>query len=226
VKICHLGDIYEFQFPGRHRTSTAAEIEGSSNDYSLIINQLKNMDTVRLYGNHDFSNLHSERFRFEYTLGKVYIEHGFAGDNLMANPHNPNWKLVMAGFQSVNKLKQIFGEIGRTLNLLPPDKVFAVGLTSGENPRGGIASKSKYESEYKSIKEYYCRRLEKGSNGSDIKISIIGHTHSPHLDSNVKNGEFVFVDAGAWTEGRSDFVVVTQEELAICRYKRETEMNL
>lgn len=48
----------------------------------------------------------------------------------------------------------------------------------------------------------------------------MGHTHHPYLDANVSNGNYIYVDAGAWTEGRSNFVVVTDEEIALCHYKR------
>lgn len=30
----------------------------------------------------------------------------------------------------------------------------------------------------------------------------------------------ILIDAGGWTAGRSDFVVITNEEVGICSYKR------
>jgi hypothetical protein len=36
----------------------------------------------------------------------------------------------------------------------------------------------------------------------------------------VNSEKHIFIDAGACTSGRSDFVVITNEELAICCYQR------
>ncbi len=58
-------------------------------------------------------------------------------------------------------------------------------------------------------------------NQEGCRITVIGHTHMPHLDATVDDGEYIYIDCGAWTVGRSDFVVVTDEELALCHYKRK-----
>lgn len=52
------------------------------------------------------------------------------------------------------------------------------------------------------------------------RVSVIAHTHRPYLDPQFADGKCIYVDAGAWTEGRSDFVVITNSEIAICRYRR------
>ena len=51
-------------------------------------------------------------------------------------------------------------------------------------------------------------------------ICVIAHTHMPHLDINIDHGSYMYADAGGWTVGRSDFAVITSEEIAICNYQR------
>jgi len=62
--------------------------------------------------------------------------------------------------------------------------------------------------------------MKKNPENKETKITVIGHTHHPYINTDVNNGKHIFIDAGAWTSGRSDFVVITNEELAICCYVR------
>ncbi len=92
-------------------------------------------------------------------------------------------------------------------------------VTSGETDRTDYPSEDTYPEQQK---EYYTHSLIGHTNGprADTRICIIGHTHHPYLNPDVDGGNYIFADAGAWTEGRSDFAVVTNEEIALCRYRR------
>ncbi len=46
------------------------------------------------------------------------------------------------------------------------------------------------------------------------------YSHHPYINTDINDGKKIYVDAGAWTSGRSDFVVITNEEVGICCYKR------
>ena len=220
LRVYQIGDMYELKFPGRHANVTAAEIRISSDDYSLICNMIDNLDTSKIYGNHDFENRHFDGYEFNYTQGKIYLEHGFAADTSSANPLLPFWDPQMFLFLQARALNQAVGKLAVELDLIPSDSTFSVGVTSGEVERAGYPLVTDYHANFGRIKQHYCDRLRRGLNGDNCRISIIGHTHHPHLDPNVDDGNYMYVDCGAWTEGRSDFVVVTDEELAICHYKR------
>lgn len=126
----------------------------------------------------------------------------------------------MVLFLGIREINDFFDKIMIEAGQLQKDKTLSFGVTSGETSRNNITNNDDYLKNNGEIKSFYCDRLIKGINGKDCKISIIGHTHSPYIDQNVDNGNCMFVDAGGWTEGRSNFVVVTNEELAICHYTR------
>lgn len=46
------------------------------------------------------------------------------------------------------------------------------------------------------------------------------YSHHPYINTDINDGKKIYVDAGAWTSGRSDFVFITKEEVGICCYKR------
>jgi UDP-2,3-diacylglucosamine pyrophosphatase LpxH len=73
---------------------------------------------------------------------------------------------------------------------------------------------------YQNIYNYYTARMRASAQGADCRITIIGHTHSPHIDAAIDGGKYMYIDCGAWTSGRSDFLILTNEEAAICHYNR------
>jgi UDP-2,3-diacylglucosamine pyrophosphatase LpxH len=222
LRIYQLGDLYELRFPSQGNPSantTAAEIKMSNKVYSEIINAMNGLRTHFLYGNHDFELRHFPGFRFGALEGKVYLEHGFAADTWddFSNPTAKLWYPAQLAFLELRKVEDFFGKLLVTASVIRKDEHFAIGVQSGEKERTGVTPAADYP---KKQREYYATRLLKHTGGKDTRVCIIGHTHKPFVDAKVDGGNYIFVDAGAWTEGRSDFAVVTNEELAICRCRR------
>jgi hypothetical protein len=220
LRVYQIGDMYELRFPGRDVNATVTDIKLSSDDYSQILDAFEKFFTNKIYGNHDFENRHFQNSAFCYTEGKIYLEHGFAADTWTANPESPLWNPAMLGFYEIRQLNEFFNNLLEKFHLLNPDKTSSWGVTSGDVEQVSMPTAVDYEDQQGYIKKYYVDRMHNGVNGPDCRITIIGHTHMPHLDSNIENGKYIYIDCGAWTVGRSDFVVVTDEELALCHYKR------
>lgn len=222
LRIYQLGDLYELRFPSTGNpgaNATAAEIMLSHKTYSKIINMMNSSRTHFLYGNHDFELRHFPGFRFGALEGKTYLEHGFAADTWkdFSNPNAKLWEPAQLAFLKLREVESFFSDLLVAASAIKEDEHFAMGVTSGAQERRDLPSQDDYP---ENQKNYYSERLINHANGRDIRVCIIGHTHRPHLDANVDGGNYVFADAGAWTEGRSDFVVVTNEEIAVCRYQR------
>jgi len=222
LRIYQLGDLYEQRFPRpatRSPNITPAEITMSSPLYGEIINAMNSIRTHFIYGNHDFELRHFPGFRFAALEGKVYLEHGFTPDpwSTFANPNERLWEPANLILKKIREVEKFFGEILVDAGLIAKDDHFAFGVISGEEDRPDYPDETKY---LKRQYDYYTQRLKSKPDQQDIRISVIGHTHHPFLDATVGGGEYIFVDAGAWTSGRSDFMVITNEELAICQYRR------
>ncbi len=222
LRIYQLGDLFEMRFhsPANSASNaTPSEIMMSHQTYSKIINTMTHINTHFLYGNHDFELRHFPGFSFGVLEGKVYLEHGFTPDawSDFANPRAPLWEPAQFVFKTFREIESFFAKLLVAAKIIEPDEHFAIGVPSGDVERGDYPSEEEYPEKQK---EYYTNRLINRSNGSDARICIIGHTHHPYFNTNVNEGSYFFVDAGAWTSGRSDFVVATNEEIAICRYRR------
>lgn len=223
LRVYQIGDLYEQRFPvplQRAPNVTAEEITASSPEYSEIIDALVRLRTQFIYGNHDFEMRHFPHFRFAAVEGRIYLEHGFAPDpwHTFANPRAPLWEPANFIFKGIREVEDFFGKLLVDAKIIGKDEHFAVGVISGESERADYPSEENYPQRQF---EYYANRLRSRANGPEARISIIGHTHHPYFNPHVDNGEYLFIDSGCWTAGRSDFVVITNEEAAICHYHRQ-----
>lgn len=226
LRIYQLGDMYEHRFPGLsgNGNATAAEIYMSHPDYSLIGNLLRDMRTHHLYGNHDFENRHFPSFRAAAREGQVLLEHGFVPDHWhhFADPGESLWELGQFFFLKLRQVNEFFATLLVRLDAVPADGTYAVGVDSGKRARHDYPAHAVYEDpadDYQRYLEHYAARLAQPHPDEPFRVAIIGHTHRPYMDL-VNEGKHLFIDAGAWTVGRSDFAVLTQEEAAICTYRR------
>jgi UDP-2,3-diacylglucosamine pyrophosphatase LpxH len=221
LRVYQLGDLYELRFPGLHGpNATAVEIYMSNPHYDQIINMMNGMRTHFLYGNHDFELRHFPGFRFAAIEGKVYIEHGFTPDNWLANPNEPLWELGTFWFLKIREINEYFTRLLVDVKIIKKDEHYSWGVPSGEDPNYEYPSEKKYLEDYGHCLKYFKNFMKKNPEQKETKICVVGHTHQPYLNADLKGKKFIYVDAGAWTEGRSDFVVITDEELAICCYER------
>jgi UDP-2,3-diacylglucosamine pyrophosphatase LpxH len=223
LRIYQIGDLYEQRFPvpfSRAPNVTAEEITMSDPQYSQIVDALTRLRTQFIYGNHDFEMRHLPHFRFAEREGKIYLEHGFTPDQWFsfANPRAALWEPGNFIFKGIREVEHFFGKLMVDAKVIGKDEHFALGVTSGEQERAEYPSPKKYPQRQL---EYYTKRLRHGANGPDVRVSIIGHTHHPYFNAAIDDGSYLYIDAGCWTSGRSDFVVVTNEEIAICHYHRQ-----
>jgi UDP-2,3-diacylglucosamine pyrophosphatase LpxH len=223
LRLYQLGDLYEQRFPvplTRAPNVTAEEITNSDAEYSQIIDAMTRLRTHFIYGNHDFEMRHFPHFHFAAVEGKIYLEHGFTPDpwHSFANPRAALWEPGNFIFKGIREVEDFFGKLLVDTKIIGKDQHFALGVVSGEEERANYPSEEKYPQRQL---EYYTNRLRNGANGPGARISIIGHTHHPYFNPNAGDGEYLFIDAGCWTSGRSDFVVITNEEAAICHYHRQ-----
>ena len=222
LRLYQIGDLYEQRFPvplSRAPNVTADEIMTSDPEYSHIIDSLARLRARFIYGNHDFEMRHFPQFRFAAVEGKVYLEHGFTPDpwHSFSNPRAALWEPGNFIFKGIREVEDFFGKLLADTRIIGKDAHFALGVPSGEQERASYPDEGNYP---KRQWEFYSERLRRGANGREVRISIIGHTHHPYFNPAVEEGKYLFIDAGCWTAGRSDFVVVTEEEAAICHYHR------
>jgi len=227
LRIYQLGDMYELRFPGSGGdNATVSEISMSHIDYSLIFNTLDSIRTHYIYGNHDFEQRHFAGYRYYANEGKVHLEHGFAPDSWshFSNPNEPLWEAGQLAFKFIREVESFFADLLVSASIIGKDEHFAIGVKSGETERSDYPDSATYKQNHPKQYEHYSKRLiegkEKEEDDDDIRITIIAHTHQPYLDTNIGGGDYILADAGAWTEGRSDFAVVTKREIAVCRYSR------
>ncbi len=223
LRIYQLGDLYELRFPGlKSANATADEIRMSHPDYDQIVNAMEALETNFLYGNHDFESRHFPEFNCAYLEGKVYIEHGYRGDKWEAfsNPDAPLWEIGQLGFLAFREFNAKIAKLAVDANIIEQDENFAIGVPSGEVPKYDYPSEQKYLEDYGNTFKYYTERLQNIPDDKGIKICVIGHTHHPYLNTKINDGKNIYIDAGGWTSGRSDFVVITNEEVGICCYHR------
>ncbi len=223
LRIYQLGDLYEQRFPGKDSANaTATEIRMSHPNYDQIVNTMEGMQTRFLYGNHDFESRHFPKYKFAALEGKVYIEHGFRGDkwDAFSNPDAPLWEIGQLGFLAIRELNAKIAALAVDANIIEQDENFAFGVPSGEVPKYDYPSEQKYLEDYGNTFKYYTERLQNIPDDKGIKICVIGHTHHPYLNTKINDGKNIYIDAGGWTAGRSDFVIITNEEVGICCYQR------
>jgi len=223
LRIYQLGDLYEQRFPGLHSANaTAVEIRMSHPDYDQIVNMMNGMRTHFLYGNHDFELRHFPGFRFAALEGKVYIEHGFTPDSWkdFSNPNAALWEVGQFLFLTIKEINDFFAHLLVEAKFIEKDEFYSWGVPSGKDPVYDYPSEKDYIKNYGHCLDYFSKRMKKNPENKETKICVIGHTHHPYINTNVNKGKHIYIDAGAWTSGRSDFVVITNEELAICSYER------
>jgi hypothetical protein len=222
LRIYQLGDLFELRFgsiaqPGAN--ASIPEIRMSDPDYDLIINRLDHLHTHLVYGNHDFEMRHFPGYRFYASEGSAYLEHGFAASPFQENPQQPLWDPTMFGFMLLRDIEAQFVNLAVALNVIKKDEHFAIGVVDGKNEHGEYPDETMYPAP---VLNHYTGNLFKDTDVPIPRIRIIGHTHHPllRLVQLPNDKGCIFADAGAWTEGRSDFVVLTNKEIAICHYKR------
>ncbi len=233
LRVVQIGDMYEMRFPSpvdQTRNATTDDILASHPSYDLIANRLRSLDAEYIYGNHDYEMRHFDNAAFALTDGRVYLEHGFAPAPWSEDPRKPHWDVAMMGLRVAREVELDLIELG--LSNLALDIHYGTGVAIGSVERKALPDAATYLRDYGIQHEYYSKRIVNrvdapSGGGPEPRIAIIGHTHNPYVDVNPGNDNagYIYIDAGGWTEGRSDFVVVTSDEIALCHFDRALDSH-
>ncbi len=223
LQVYQLGDLYELRFPNPKtgRRVTTQEIRRSHHFYDSILILLTQLKAHCVYGNHDYELRHHPGFQPHGQDGLVHLEHGFLADRWyhFANPLLPFWDTAMSVLHGVRKIELKLHSMRQTLLDRRSLRKSALGVVSGWEERAEYPDSRPYPGHHLEYFERLILEKKKQQNYAP-KIFVSGHTHRPHLEHSFAKEKCFFIDAGAWTDGRSDFAVITNQEVAICRYRR------
>lgn len=220
LQVAQLGDMFELRFPGYYgRSVSVHQIRDSHPLYASILDTLWSLDPILVYGNHDLDHQAHGRSMFSARVGSVYLEHGCDADHWynFSNPKQTLFDFGMFCFRNLRRIEASICRLARATGYLHQDQFFATGICSGEATRANITDYPQYQ--HRQLRHF--RKTYREMKEDDRpRIIMCAHTHRPYIDPMFGDGQCLYVDAGAFTDGRSDFAVVTNEEVAICRYRR------
>lgn len=223
LQVYQLGDMYELRFPNPKtgRRVTTHEIRRSHHFYDSILTSLTQLEARCVYGNHDYELRHHPGFLPQGQDGQVHLEHGFLADRWyhFANPLLPFWDTAMSVLHGVRKIEMKLHSMRQTILDRRSLRRSALGVISGWEERAEYPDSRPYPEHHL---EYFDRAITEKQKQHNFmsRVFVCGHTHRPHLEHSFAKGNCFYIDAGAWTDGRSDFAVITNQEVAICRYRR------
>lgn len=222
LRVVQLGDMYELRFPNAmaSQSITSREIRRSHPHYAAIVNALRDVNATLIYGNHDYEHRTLREYCESVRDGHVYLEHGYSADRWyhFSNPNRAFWQPMMTVFRTVRAIEASLAGIRRNWMKLPEDRHVAIGVISGELEISHYPDGRTYP---RHAIEYFSERIRRSHANDDTpRVCVAAHTHHPYLDPEFADGRAVYIDAGAWTDGRTDFAVITNDEAAICRYRR------
>lgn len=223
LAVVQLGDLYELRYP--HPVTgnkvTDLDIKKSHPVYTRILNLLEELQTTFIFGNHDYEMSRRSNFCSGKTIGQVYLEHGYRGDRWyhFSNPETLIWSPSMKVYSKLRRWEAKLNNIRKKIQLLDEGRQAVIGIKAGDKIRASVGSTGNYP---KGQLAYYTGKLiDRIENSAPIKAVITAHSHTPLIHHNAQN-DLLYIDAGAWTEGRSDFAVLTNDEISLCRYRRES----
>ncbi|MDD4051044.1 MAG: hypothetical protein PHR28_03975 [candidate division Zixibacteria bacterium] len=222
LRIIQMGDLYElwFSHPRTGHAMTPEDIWKSHPLYEEIHRLFCLLRVERICGNHDYRYVTNNDVRLSVRDGKVHLEHGFAADHWyhFSNPHRPLWPAAMAGLKTLRRIES--GIRGRPAEANDRQllRSSAWGTGSGDVELETFTKREEYR---RRSLLHYSRLFQNNREVSQpIRLVLVGHTHKPYLDLDFAGESTFYMDAGAWSYGRSDFAVVTNEEVAVCHYTR------
>ena len=222
--VVQLGDMYEMRYP-HPKTGLPVTLEAIASSHRLyrdILNLMRRLGTVFVIGNHDYELAEATGGEFSATFGRVYLEHGFQADRWyhFSNPECKLWRSMMFMYGIFRRWEARYIRMRHYFGTLRDGEHAAFGVLSGEEERGFPSDATAYSR--RRLGYYDMRVRDHWREGQQIRVCVTAHSHTPLLYTHACHDHCWFVDAGAWTEGRSDFVVITNDEIAVCRYRRAT----
>ncbi len=222
LAVVQLGDMYELRYPHplTARRLTPEAVIASHPLYETIHNQLLRLETVFIIGNHDYELARSPERVVSANFGRVFCEHGYQADRWyhFSNPQRKFWETSMYLYSHFRRWEARVNKVRRLARNLSEGQQAALGILSGAQERSNPGDAIMYS---RHRLKYYDRKFHIDlRRGAPTRIIVTAHSHVPLLYTHACNDHCWYVDAGAWTEGRSDFVIITNDEIALCRYKR------
>jgi hypothetical protein len=219
LSMYQLGDMYELCFPHPKfgRPATVRDIRASHPIYEEIIRQFHELDFQFIIGNHDAEHRQNRGGVYDATDGSVHLEHGYSADQWFrfTNPAHRHWQLSMKALRGFRRVEARVRQLRRKFRSWDDLYHAAFGIDSGDQERRNMPDPQGYP---RRQLRYFTNLVHQSV--ATPRVCVIAHTHHPYLNPHFADGECIYVDAGAWTEGRSDFVVITNSEIAVCRYSR------
>jgi len=223
MRVYQLGDLFELRYrnPDTGRPVTPRDIRESHPYYNLILRLFAELDTRIVLGNHDYELRHDPNVVPVAREGDVHLEHGYAADHWyrFTNPVRPFWASAMNLLAQFRRAEASVNTVRRLLRTHGEDESHMIGLYDNQTERVEMPLAAGYPTH---CLRYYDKLVRRSGRGETPRLVVVAHTHHAYLDPSFAGGRAIFVDAGAWTEGRSDFMVATNEEVAVCRYCRRT----
>ena len=224
LAVVQLGDMFELRYPNPStgKLATREDIIASHPLYTEIYELMKQLNTLFIIGNHDYELAEGSESVLTKTFGNVYVEHGFQADRWyhFSNPHCRMWYSMMYLYATFRKWEARFNRMRRFAGMLSEGQHSALGVLSGERERVTPVDAPAYPLHRLG---YYDKRVrDEWRDGRPIRVCLTAHSHRPLLYTHAYHDQSWLVDAGAWTEGRSDFAIITNDEIAVCRYQRAT----
>ena len=214
-----LGDMYELCHPPLHsgRPLTVEDIVYSSPIYEAISRYMDEIGTLMIYGNHDYVRRLRADVHYSLHLGDVYLEHGYSADRWyhFSNPQRKFWSTGMAG---LTFFRRIEGAVNNYVNGPENRPRTPFGLHPGYRDQADTAPP--HSIPQRRI-DHFRETVERvRTTGGPVRVCVTAHSHLPDLLWLDDAQRTVFVDAGAWTEGRSDFAIIAAGEVALARFDR------
>ncbi len=227
LRILQLGDLYElwFSHPHNGRQMIPRDIWTSHPLYQEIHRLFRLLRVERICGNHDYRYITENDVRLAVRDGGVHLEHGFAADRWyhFSNPRRPIWRTAMAALKTLRRVESNFRGAPAISDDIPLLRSRAWGVGSGEMELDGFTRQDDYRQ--RSLLHYTHVLRDQQNEGHPVRLLLVGHTHKPYIDANFADGRGLYLDAGAWSYGRSDFAVVTNDEVAVCHYARSADVG-
>ncbi len=222
LRIFQLGDLFELWFPNPHNGPeiTSYDIWRSHPLYSEIGRLFWDLGVQQIIGNHDYKKGKRSEGSMSFGMGNIHIEHGCRADQWyrFSNPGNILWRPAMSIFRAFRQFESGLKNAPLAGRLRHASTHRAWGNESGEIERSDFPDPRDYP---RHSLDYYSRRMAVAAENDGLKsLYLVAHTHLPYLDTEFVGGRGIYLDAGAWSYGRTDFAIITSEEIAICHYRR------
>ncbi len=227
LEVIQLGDMFDlWQADGHTNLIEAA--------YPNVLGLLDELGTIYVVGNHDIELVKwyknkgatfKRKWRyFSSFAGKprVIYEHGFQAD--FAN-NQASWSGAIG--MGITKIVGMIEHLEPDIDVILGNVWASVSGLFSEYNRKLTPVKDTDGTNTHEYKSSYIRLMEKYNQGNssnphaptDLAVAVIGHTHSPRLVQEPKDGKvYYLMDCGSWVNGGHEIGVISGKDIAVCQW--------